>query len=175
MNSAAALGPPVQIAYAVPDAVAAAVQWADRFGAGPFVVRRHIAVDDVSYRGRPASFDHTSAYGQWGAVMVELVEVHGPGPDIVSDVVEHGETALHHLAHLVEDLDLAIDQLRDMGCEVAMSAVTAGGTRFVFVDARPVFGHMVELYQRSDRLTRFYAEVAAAAEGWDGAEPVRIS
>ena len=68
------LGPPKQIAYAVPDAFEAAKRWAKDFGAGPFFISEHIPVTDVSYRGSPSSFDHTSAYGQWGDIMVELVQ-----------------------------------------------------------------------------------------------------
>ena len=39
---------------------------------------------------------------------------------------------------------------------------------------RPTYGHMVELYERSDRLRDFYGMVARAAEGWTGDEPVRM-
>ena len=70
------LGPPKQIAYAVPDAFEAAKRWVKDFGAGPFFVSEHIPVTDVIYRGSRSSFDHTSAYGQWGDIMVELVQDH---------------------------------------------------------------------------------------------------
>ena len=81
------LGAPVQIAYAVNDLDAAARWWADVVGAGPFFVNEHIAVTNVRYRGQPASIDHSSAYGQWGSVMVELVKDHTVGPSPVRDVV----------------------------------------------------------------------------------------
>jgi len=32
---------------------------------------------------------------------------------------------------------------------------------------------MIELYEPTPGLTGFYAMVAAAAEGWDGADPIR--
>ena len=66
------LGPPVQLAYAVDDVFGAAELWAERFGAGPFFVAQHIPVTDVIYRGQPGVFDHSSAYGQWGELMVEI-------------------------------------------------------------------------------------------------------
>ena len=81
----AGLGAPVQIAYAVPDARVAAQEWIERFGAGPFFVRPHIPVVDVVYRGQPSTFDHTSAYGQWGSLMVELVQDHGTAPSVVRE------------------------------------------------------------------------------------------
>ena len=169
------LGPPVQIAYAVPDAREAARQWAGDLGAGPFFVRPHIAVVDVVHRGRPSTFDHTSAYGQWGPIMVELVEDHGSGPSIVRDLYAPGTSGVHHLAFFVQDLDRSVADLRGLGYEVAMSASTAGGLRFVFVDTVAAHGHFLELYERTERLAGFYASVAAAAVGWDGSDPVRVA
>ena len=169
-----ALGPPVQIAYAVPDARGAARRWADDLGAGPFFVRPHIAVVDVVHRGRPSTFDHTSAYGQWGSIMVELVEDHGAGPSVVRDLYATGESGLHHLAFFVDDLDRSVADLGALGHEVAMSASTAGGLRFLFVDAVASYGHFLELYELTPRLAEFYASVARAAVGWDGSDPVRI-
>ena len=167
------LGPPVQIAYAVPDAPDAAGRWARELGAGPFFVAPHIELFDVMYRGRPGTFDHTSAYGQWGPLMVELIEDHGAGPSPVRDVYAAGETGLHHLAFFVDPLDEAQKLLLARGHEFAMSARTAAGTEFHFVDARATHGHMLELYEPSDRVSAMYAKVADAARGWDGCDPVR--
>lgn len=169
----AALGAPVQIAYAVPDVDVAARAWADRFGAGPFFVRRHIALADVMYRGAPAEFDHSSAYGQWGALMVELVADHTDGPTVVNDRRGAAFTGLHHVAFIVHDLDAALKLLIASGFEVAMSARTKDATRFHFVDTVAALGHYIELYQRSPRVTGFYDMVADAARGWDGSRPVR--
>ena len=108
------LGSPKQIAYAVPDAFEAAQRWSKDFGAGPFFIAEHIAVTDVIYRGSPSSFDHTSAYGQWGDIMVELVQDHGTGPSVVRDLYYVDESGLHHLAFFVEDIDLATKSLNDL-------------------------------------------------------------
>lgn len=169
----ASLGPPVQIAYAVPDARAAAQRWVGDLGVGPFFLRPHIELASVVHRGRSATFDHTSAYAQWGAVMVELVQDHGDGPSVVRDMYGPDESGLHHLAFIVDDLDATVDRLAGIGLTTAMRATTAGGVRFDFVDAVGTHGHMLELYERSDRLLAFYDAVAAAAEGWDGRDPIR--
>lgn len=167
------LGAPVQIAYAVPDAEVFARRWAESTGAGPFFLRPHIPVTDVRYRGRPAEFDHTSAYGQWGSIMLELVQVHTPGPNVVTDVIGDSPTGLHHLAFWVDDLDSATEDLDDHGHHLAMTARTGNGTEFRFVDAAPTLGHMIELYVGTDHVRRFYDTVADAARGWDGSDPVR--
>lgn len=167
------LGPPVQIAYAVPDAVAAAEQWTRTTGAGPFFVAAHIPLVDVVVRGRPAEFDHTSAYGQWGPVMLELVQCHSAAPNVVVDVLGDRPSGLHHLACWVDDLDEATAHLAERGHPLAMSARTTGGTEFRFIDTIRQFGHLVELYVATPQLRGFYAMVAAAAADWDGTDPVR--
>ena len=169
------LGPPVQIAYAVPDVRAAARTWVELWGAGPFFIRDHIPVTDVVYRGRPAVFDHSSAYGQWGEVMVELVQDHGVGPSAVRDIFAPGESGLHHMAYFVDDLDATTSRLAAAGCELAMSATSGGAVRFHFVDALATHGHMFELYEPTAHLRGFYAAVAAAAVDWDGSDPLRSS
>jgi hypothetical protein len=171
----AGLGRPVQIAYAVPDAIEHAHRWAAEFGAGPFFVSPHIPIASVLHRGRPAVFDHTSAYGPWGEVMVELVQDHTVGPSVVRDLFPDGGTGLHHLAFFVPDVVAATQALNDLGHATAMEAVTASGVRFHFLDGSPTYGHMLELYERSAGLAAFYEHVAHAANGWDGADPVRIA
>ena len=158
-------GGPVQLAYAVTDVETAAVRWADRMGAGPFFVRHHIPVDEAVIDGRPGGFDHSSAYGWWGSVMVELVAVHDP-PTLA------GDGGLHHIAYFVDSFGAATAELSALGWPAVLTA-RAGDTRFAFHDARPELGHLIEIYEGDERLRGLYAMVAAAADGWDGTDPVR--
>ena len=167
-----ALGKPVQIAYAVHDLDDAAPRWAATTGAGPFFVAEHIPLRSARHRGRPASFDHSSAYGQWGDVMLELVRDHTTGPSPVRDVVGDGE-GLHHLAFLVDDLAAEVERLAAAGWPEALWAETSVGAAFAFCDATADLGHMVELYEPTPMLVGFYDLVAEAARGWDGRHPVR--
>lgn len=168
------LARPVQLAYAVPDAVEAARRWARDLGAGPFLVRPHIPLARVEYRGAPGEFDHTSAYGQWGSLMVELVQVHGTTPNVVNERFAPHESGLHHVAYIVDDLAATSAALTARGHATAMSAWTSSGLQFDFVDTVAEFGHMLELYERNEHLVAFYARVADAAIGWDGSDPVRV-
>jgi Glyoxalase/Bleomycin resistance protein/Dioxygenase superfamily len=167
------LGPPVQIAYAVPDVVAAAEHWSAVLGAGPFFVRAHIPVTSVIHRGVASRFDHSSAYGQWGTLMVELVQDHGTGPSVVRDLFPDGGGGLHHLGYFVPEPDRVIEALGRLGQPLVMSATTGTGSAFHFVDARATCGHFLELYPPSEHLVEFYAMVARAAARWDGRDPVR--
>lgn len=159
------LGPPVQIAYAVTDVAQAAAEFSARTGAGPFFVVEHIALAEARVDGTPAVFDHSSAYGQWGSVMVELVEEHTP-PLI-------DPPRLHHLAFMVDDLASAMKACDGRGWPGLLWARTVNGLEFAFCDARRDLGHLIELYEPSPRLTAFYAMVDCAARDWDGSQPVR--
>jgi len=161
----------VQVAYFVEDIFLAAEQWAQRTGAGPFLVMENIPLQDVVYRGRAAELDHSSAYGQYGELMVELVQQNNPGPSALRDAFPAGTFGLHHMARFAADLDAELDSYRGNGFEIAMQA-RAGDLRFAFVDTLNPLGHMVELYQDCEDIRAFYQVIADAAEKWDGKDAI---
>lgn len=161
------LAGPVQIAYAVGDVVEAAQQWVAR-GVGPFFVLEHIEVLQVRIHGTPATFDHSSAYAQWGSVMVELICQHDGGS---SPVV--GPTGVHHMAHFVDDFAAASTALTASGAVEVLYAETASGMPFAFHDGRAEYGHLIEIYERTERLRRFYDMVRHASVGWAGDDAIR--
>lgn len=164
-----------QVAYFVADVRAAALAHSRMFGSGPFFVLEHIALARSEHRGIARPLDHSSAYGQWGEVMVEFVVQHNPDPSALHDMYPcgSGRFGLHHVALFVPDLPRAIADFARDGLELAQYAETATGTAYAFIDAVARHGHMIELYEPSPSLTGFYAMVADAARGWDGGEPVR--
>jgi hypothetical protein len=161
------LGGPVQIAYAVGDVTEAAARWAAH-GVGPFFVREHIEVTNVRIRGAAASFDHSSAYAQWGDLMIELIHQHDGGPEPVV-----GSSGIHHVAHFVDDFATAAAQLVGTGHSEILYAETSTGMPFAFHDGGVERGHLIEIYERTAPLARFYDMVRAASVGWSGADPVR--
>ena len=162
-----------QLAYKVNDLEAAAEAHHRQFGSGPFFVLRHVALASSQHRGVERAFDHSSAYGQWGSVMVELVVQHNSDPSALHDMFPHGAEGLHHAALFVDDLDAAIARFAAGGAPLAQLSVTAGETAFAFVDTRASLGHMLELYEPTVQLTGFYDFVAEAAKGWDGRDLLR--
>jgi Glyoxalase/Bleomycin resistance protein/Dioxygenase superfamily len=166
-------GPVVQIAYVVTDPERSASAWQHRHGAGPFFFREHIAVTDVIHRGKPSNFDHSSAYGWCGDVMIELFLQHDRSPTAVTERFEDGGTGLHHVACFVPDLDAALAGTEALGMSVATTA-RSGTTRFAFIDDRETSGHYWELYEPTEHLIGFYAAVRNAARTWDGTDPFRL-
>lgn len=168
INRQTAFGPIAQIAYHAPDIPAAANWFADTLRAGPFYLFEHIGLRRCAYRGAPASFDHSSAYGQLGDMMIELIHQHGNEPSAIRDMYNARTGGLHHLAVFVDDVEDSLERARaaDMAC--ALDAVTADGVRFVMVDARERHECMLEFYERSEALTRFYAFIMRKSADWDG-------
>ena len=158
----------VQLAYFVPDIKQAAQRWAKNLGAGPFFLSEHIPLDAVRLDGAPAALDHSSAYGWWGRVMVELVQQNGDDPSVFTGRA----WGLHHTAYFAPDLDVELASLEARGFPTRMTA-RAGQVKFAFADANASLGHYFEIYEEDPGLRRFYAMVEEAAQGWDGSEPLR--
>lgn len=164
---ATVFGGPVQIAYAVDDVERAAGVWAEH-GVGPFFVRHHIEVTNARIHGRPASFDHSSAFAQWGGVMVELIHQHVGHDDAIV-----GTSGIHHVAHFVDEFAAATASLTAGGFGEVLYAETSTGMPFAFHDGLDECDHLIEIYERTASLARFYDMVRDSASGWDGTDPVR--
>ena len=163
----------VQIAYHVPDPAAAAHDYARSFGWGPFFLIEHIPLAHCLYRGVPAPFDHSSAYGQGGDLMVELIAQHGDAPSVLRERYAADAVGVHHVAHFVPSLSGALKEARAAGVDIAMEARTATGTEFAMLDTTLRLGHMIELYEGVGDLLKFYRYVRRHADGWNGREPLR--
>lgn len=166
-------GPVVQYAFHAPDIESAARRWASERGAGPFYLLEHIELETSAYRGRPAPFDHSSAYGWLGEVMIELIHQHDDQPSAVRDMFDARSEGLHHAAVIVDDLETALEDAwaRNMAC--ALDATTKDGVRFVMADARSEYGVMLEFYEPTPALTKFYDFIRRKSSGWTGEDYLR--
>lgn len=165
-----------QLAYKVNDLEAAILRHHRNFGSGPFFVLRNVALTSSYHRGISRPFDHTSAYGQWGSVMVELVLQHNPDDSALHEMFPYGSglEGLHHAAVFVDDLGEAIARFAAEGAPLAQLMVTESGTAFAYVDTHASLGHMLELYEPTEQLTGFYKMVEDAARDWDGSDLIRL-
>lgn len=164
---------PVQVAYHVPDPETAALRFARDYGWGPFYLMRHIPLAWARHRELPAEFDHSSAYGQAGDLMIELITQHGDSPSALRDLYGPEDSGIHHVACFVPQLPTALDEARNRGEAVALEAMTQNGVHFAMVDSSKVLGHMLELYEETQALADFYAFIRRKAAGWDGSRPLR--
>jgi len=162
----------VQVAYHVKDIKVAAKSAAKTFGAGPFVLSKNIQLSKGVHRGEPCPFVHSSAYGQWGDIMLELVQQEDEGASPFRDLYAKTEQGLHHVAIMVPDFKAALAHFAQLGIPRVTEAVTLTGVEFAFLDARETLGHYLEIYEASAALRGFYRFVADAAQApWNPDEP----
>lgn len=166
----------VQVAYHVTDIRRAARDMAAKFGAGPFFINENITLTWGEHRGEPTDFVHSSAYGQWGELMVELFQQESPGSNSpYRDMYGPDEEGLHHTAIMVQDMEQAFAYFadNDMPVVTRCGLGRSGGVDFAFIDARKTLGHMIEIYPISEGLLGFYKLVRDASIDWDGQDPIR--
>lgn len=162
-----------QIAYFASDVRAAAERHSELYGSGPYFVADNIPLAKAIYRGTETTLDHSSAYGQWGELMVEFVQQNNPGPSVFRDLYPDGEEGIHHVAIIVDDLVTARTAFQKADMAVALHAEMMDGFVFEMIDAVKHCGHFIELYESVPTLTGFYDMVRDSSIGFDGRDPVR--
>jgi hypothetical protein len=168
-------GAPVihHVGYVVDDLRGDVERFARDFCAGPFYAMEHIAFDEVTFEGGPGVYDHSSAFGAWGPLLVELTQVHDAQPAGLAAALTPPGGGIGHVAWLIDDLDAETARLAAVGMRCFHTGRT-GPVSAAWFDGPP-FGHPVEVLQRSEPLLGFYAMLREAADGWDGAEPFRYA
>ena len=172
----------VQVAYHVTDIKRAALQMHEEFGAGPFFLNENITLAWGEHRGEPTDFVHSSAYGQWGSIMVECFTQENEANSPYRDMYGPTEEGLHHTAIMVEDMDKAIKHFesRDMplvtscGFSPRVAAGEGAVADFAFIDETESLGHMIEIYPKSKGLQDFYRMIFDSSQNWSGENPVRL-
>lgn len=167
--------PYCQIAYFVPDVRAAALEHHRTYGSGPFYVAENVQLPLCEYRGSPAHWNITSAFGQWGQIQVEFMQQDDNAASIFHDVfpVGSGRYGLHHLAFIVDDLWSAARSLEADGHMIALHARMTNGIEALLVDTIASNGHMLELYEPTPPLLDLYDMIRAQSVRFDGTDPVR--
>lgn len=165
--------PPIgHIGYVVDD-IEAGVAWAvSSFGAGPFFVVSHLPFDVCTFNGEPAQYDHSSAFGQWGAIKLELTVVHSATPAALAELLGGQAPRVGHVGMLVDDLEAESAALDAAGLPVFHTGFS-GPVSARWHDGRATLGHHVELLRRGPEIEAFYELIRSSALDWDGSEPIR--
>jgi catechol 2,3-dioxygenase-like lactoylglutathione lyase family enzyme len=146
------------VGYVVEDLQAGIDRFTRDFDAGPFTVMEHIAFDEVTYEGAPAVYDHSSAFGRWGPIIVELTQVHDAQPAGLRDALARPGHGIGHVAWLVDDLGAERARLESLGLH-AFHTGRIGPVSAVWFDGGDLFGHPVEVLRWCDELRGFYASL----------------
>jgi hypothetical protein len=164
-----------QNAWVVPDVYEAAMKWVRFYGVGPFYVSKDLSISNVQYRGRPGELRMSVGLAQAGPVQIELIQQHSAGPSAYRDMWKEGQSGFHHVCVFSHDYDADMRAYPAAGYD----AVTYGGgvdgvPRFAYFDARRDFDVFLEIVEPTETILASFEMARAAAEGWDGRDPIRI-
>lgn len=160
------------LGYVVDDLERGIHETASRLGAGPFYVLRDVPLTGTTSAGAPAVFRHSAAFGQWGHLVIELMQVDRCEPARVAEAMEHVAPQLNHVSWAETSASLVSDALTDGGAPEFLRG-SLDDISFVFHDARAVLGHNLEVHADTPGFRDFFTVVREGSRGWDGKDPVR--
>lgn len=162
----------MQMCWVVPDLNSAIDGWARSTGVGPFFWFDGVDCVDGRYRGRPAEFPNVAAAIAYaGDIQIELVTQDNDDPGVFRDLFGSGQSGLHHMALVCKDYESERDAYVRAGAELAFEG-KIGNSRTCWVDTSASLGFMVELLEPSATRDAGFAAMRAAAESWDGINPI---
>ena len=162
----------MQVCWVVPDMEASIEFWSRSAGVGPFFWFDGVDCADGRHRGAPAEFpDVTAAIAYAGDLQIELVCQDNDQPGVFRDVFAQGESGLHHMAVVCTDYEAERDAYIARGADLAFEA-RVGNSRTCWVDTTATLGFMVELLEPSPAREAGFAAMRAAAQSWDGLNPI---
>lgn len=167
------LGGMMQVAFVVEDIHKSMKEWTDSQNVGPFFLLEHFELLDLRYRGKPADFDITLALAYTGSMCVELIQMNDAKPSLYREMVEARGYGFHHWAVSTTDFEGDLKRFVAMGYPEALYARVSVGARAAYVDANKALGAFIELIEINDKVNGLFASIKAAADNWDGKDPVR--
>ena len=167
--------PIVQICWVVDDMEAAAMQWVKTLGVGPWFLSPPVRFEELTYRGKPATLNQSSAVSCWGNVQIELFQQNCDSPSGARDMFSPGQTGIQHITYWADNLDDEIRRWNEMDFTTVMTCrlPDVDGMRLAWFDTRPLLGVMIEAYEVNDVMRQVYQGVEQAVREWDGEDPIR--
>jgi hypothetical protein len=151
-----------QISYVVQNLEKAARTHSALFGSGPFFYMDPTVTKDVDYRGQKIDMTLQTAFGQFGALQIELIQVFSePNP-----YAELGHYGFHHFSNWVDDFEGALQQFADAGFKPLFKFQSGGGLQVAYIDCMDTWGHCLEIH--SPMVKPFWEKIQQASLNWDG-------
>ncbi len=169
MTVASWLGPIRQTAFVVRDIEAAANEWAERYGIGPWFIGE-MDFPETIYRGKVTRLHAKGGLAQSGDMQLELIEPDMSIPSIYTEFLDAGGTGVHHVCYWC-NLDAARAHFGAAGSAEVQGGV-ARGLEFLYMEGFAGFPYIEFIDPTPTHLDR-YRRIADAAASWDGRDPVR--
>lgn len=161
-----------QIGYVVAHLDQAIDAWLG-LGVGPWYVVRDLP-QRGAYRGERCEVTLSIAFANSGDLQIELIQQSDDTPSIYTEVVRCRPNGSHHLAWWADDFNSALSSAVDARWPVVWSGDDEGASvRFAYLAPSSGEATIVEIMELTDVSNGMAQLVRAAAQDWDGSDPVR--
>lgn len=167
------LGAIMQVAHIVENMDRELKHWTKTLGVGPFFLFKSFKLLDAKYYGQPTDIDIDLALAFSGTMCFELIVQNNDAPSVYRDVVRQRGYGFHHWAVSTRNFDADVARHQQAGMALAFSGVAGVGARAGYMDATATLGGMIELIEINPKVEEFFGMLHAAAQNWDGKDPVR--
>ena len=143
------LGAKTQWGFVVHDLEAAARDWTERLGVGPFVVIEDpVKGARFLLRGRPIRVRMSVAFSYLGDTMIELIQQHGEDDSPYAELRASRGEGLHHIAFWPEDFAGACRRL-EAGGLAPIASIASGDdpVSVMYYEAPSSLGMMLEIVE----------------------------
>ena len=160
-----------QLGFVVDDIDDDVRYWVEVVGVAPFFVYREVTLAECLYDGEPVELTLSVAFGQAGALQIELIQQLSDTPSVY---VGRASGAAHHAAIWTPDYDRVVETYRARGLLDRMwgSASGRADERFVYLQPAGPWP-LIEVVEVLAPKAEMYRRIADAARSYDGTDPVR--
>jgi len=169
LSVASWLGSIRQTAFVVRDIEAAASEWVDRYGIGPWFIGE-MDFPDTVYRGKKTRLHAKGGLAQSGDMQIELIEPDLSIPSVYTEFLDAGGTGVHHVCYWC-NLDTARTHFGANGSAQVQGGI-ARRLEFLYMEGFAGFPYIEFIDPDPEQLARF-RKIADAAVDWDGTDPIR--
>jgi Glyoxalase/Bleomycin resistance protein/Dioxygenase superfamily len=170
----AAPGEVRQVAWIVTDIHRAMAHWSGVLGVGPWFCNEHVGITEFRYHGRDsAPPDLSIALANSGTMQLELIQQHDDHPSLYRDFLARNGEGAQHLAWWTTAFDATAARLLAAGYIEGHAGRIGQRGRFAYYVHAGMPGNVVEVSEQTGGKAEFFRQVAAAAIGWDGQDPIR--
>jgi hypothetical protein len=166
-------GPIRQLGYVVRDIESAMATWVDRLRIGPWFYNPRLPLDSYRFRGvAHDGMDMSYALANSGDMQIELIQQRCNTPSLYREFLDrHGE-GLQHICVWPDDYDAVYARACANGLVPAQEGSVAS-IRFAYFEDAAHGGTSLEMSEMLPMRLPGIERIRTAAEGWDGADPVR--
>ena len=162
-----------QMGYVVRDIEGAMRHWIEVCGVGPWFYVDRLPLIAFTYRGARHDGIHLSiALANSGDVQVELIQQRCDTPSMYQEFLGAGREGLQHWSSWPEDYDRIYERALASGYTVGQEGDSPRG-RFVYFGNEGHPGTVIEMADLTPTRRRIFDQIRAAAQGWDGRDPIR--